>query len=76
MMARATPRCHTRKCIHLQGIRQDDMDERTERPYCSAFPNGIPDEISYGENLHTSHFSGQVRGFLYTKRSDQKEGDK
>lgn len=73
-MARANPRCWKRKCIHLQGIRQNDMEEETERPYCTAFPNGIPDEIAYGDNLHLQRFPGQFGNDVYVKRSDQKEG--
>lgn len=30
----------------------------TRPPACAAFPNGIPDEIRYGDNPHTEPFEG------------------
>lgn len=51
------PKCSIRKCIHFQGI-SDDEDEAKQVPICAAFPDGIPEQISYGENLHLEPFPG------------------
>lgn len=52
------PNCFTRRCRHFTGVKLDGQEESTERVVCEAFPDGIPDEIAYGENLHTSPFPG------------------
>lgn len=52
----AEPKCWTRKCRHF--TRTVGEDERTERNACKAFPDGIPDEIAYGTNLHLLPFPG------------------
>jgi len=52
------PKCFTRKCKHFVGVDQPDGTELTERVVCKAFPEGIPDEIAYGENLHLKPFPG------------------
>lgn len=57
------PRCSERECKHFLGVFQKDGQYV---PYCSAFPDGIPDEIAYGDNLHTKHFPGD-HGILYTR---------
>ena len=46
------PKCFERGCIHLIGVDQPDETEMTERVICSAYPNGIPNEIAYGEYPH------------------------
>jgi len=51
------PRCFVRDCIHFVGIRSEGI-EKNERPVCKAFPDGIPDEIAYGDNNHTEPFLG------------------
>ena len=48
----AIPRCAERNCRHLQGIIQPDGTEMTEVWACAAFPAGIPEDISFGDNLH------------------------
>ena len=49
---RGTPKCFSRRCIHFTGAIQPDGTELTERVVCSAYPNGIPDEIQNGSDLH------------------------
>jgi hypothetical protein len=44
----AEPKCYTRKCKYFIGVKQDNEEEETERNVCKAFPDGIPDEIAYG----------------------------
>lgn len=47
----AEPRCFTRKCKYFIGVKNDG-DETTERVVCKAFPDGIPEDIAYGDNDH------------------------
>lgn len=51
------PRCFTRKCIHFIGVKSEGIEEN-ERVVCKAFPNGIPDDIAYGNNLHLLPVAG------------------
>lgn len=64
-----TPRCFDRKCIHYLGVRQPDETELSEHVVCRAFPNGIPNEIAYGDNDHTSSFPGD-HGILFKRQND------
>jgi len=52
------PVCSKRKCRWFFGVKQDEEVEATERVVCAAFPDGIPEEIAYGDNLHTSPHPG------------------
>lgn len=61
------PRCYTRKCVHFEGVAGDDMAPVV---VCKAFPKDIPDEIAYGDNLHTKPFPGD-KGILFKQRLDQ-----
>jgi len=54
----AVPECWNRECIHLIGVKQDNEDELTERHVCKAFPDGIPNEIVSGKNLHLEPYEG------------------
>jgi len=51
------PNCHKRQCKHFIGV-TNDGDETTEMVYCTAFPDGIPDVIAYGDNPHLILFEG------------------
>ena len=47
------PRCSKRKCKHYDGvILPVEGDESSEINVCLAFPDGIPPDIAYGNNLH------------------------
>lgn len=59
------PRCSVRNCIHFVGMSGDE-DETKQRPICSAFPKGIPDEIAYGKNKHLTPYPGDG-GIQYEK---------
>ena len=59
------PRCYKRNCVHFIGVKNDG-DETTERVVCKAFPDGIPDVIAYGKNLHQKPFKGD-NGIQYEK---------
>ena len=64
----AEPKCYTRKCVYYSGVKQPDGTELTEVNYCTAFPDGIPDEIAYGANKHTEPFPGQKNKIVYRKK--------
>ena len=55
----AEPKCFSRNCRHFLGVNKPVPDaDIGERPNCLAFPKGIPDEIAYGDNLHTEPVTG------------------
>lgn len=61
------PNCRSRNCRFFLGSRDlVEGDEASEVVYCSAFPNGIPDEIAYGDNKHESPVDGD-NGILFEK---------
>ncbi len=37
---------------------KQDKGELDERLFCDAFPDGIPEEIAYGDNLHLKPVKG------------------
>lgn len=51
-----TNQCQERKCKHYLG-----------NDKCLAFPEGIPDEIAYGDNPHTAPYPGD-HGIRYEKK--------
>ncbi len=66
-MKDAMPKCAIRDCRYFQGIiRNDDYYSKTLF-YCDAFPDGIPDEITYGNNLHLKPLPNQRNKIVYEK---------
>ena len=63
----AEPKCWTRKCKHYIGVIQPDGTERTETNSCKAFPEGIPAEIAYGDNLHLKPLPDQGNDKVFEK---------
>lgn len=61
------PTCKLRGCFYFKGAVQPDGTEKTEIIICEAFPQGIPNEIAYGENLHLHPVAGQVGTFVFKK---------
>jgi len=61
------PACWIRKCKHYIGVKQGKDDEANERNVCKAFPDGIPDEIAYGDNFHAIPLPEQKGDFVYEK---------
>jgi len=51
------PQCWIRKCKFFIGVKNEG-GEKNECVVCKAFPNGIPDEIAYGDNLHLEVYPG------------------
>jgi len=60
--------CYTRKCKWYEGVKQPNDDELWEFHYCSAFPDGIPNEINTGEDLHSEVRSDQEGNYTYEER--------
>ena len=56
------PRCRQRSCKHYRGL--IGSTELDQRPACAAFPDGIPSEIAFGNNLHAEPFAGD-RGLQF-----------
>jgi hypothetical protein len=50
------PQCLKRRCVHFLGV--SDADEQHQAPICTAFPDGIPSEIAYGNNPHATPYPG------------------
>ena len=46
------PKCFERECAHFIGVEQLDGTEETETIICKAYPEGIPADITYGNDLH------------------------
>lgn len=63
-----TPRCYERRCRHLIGA-SSQTSEQLQRPICSAFPKGIPEEIAYGDDLHLEPRDGD-HGIQYEEQLD------
>ncbi len=53
-------RCWVRGCIHYEGVEQPDGTEASEVHVCGAFPEGIPEEICDGHDLHLEPDPSQV----------------
>lgn len=63
------PRCFTRGCRHLTGVR--DLiagDETTQVVVCQAFPRGIPERIAYGTDTHEAVWPTQVGSLVYAPK--------
>jgi len=79
----AEPTCWTRKCKHFIGIMDvPDIEEKQKDGtikftlsaglnYCSAFPDGIPNKIAYGKNLHLKPVKGQGNKIVYEQGERQ-----
>ena len=51
-------KCYERRCKHFQGTAMG-------HDFCEAFPDGVPDEIAHGENLHTAPLQDQGNGIVF-----------
>ena len=63
------PKCGIRECKHFQGMSEPIEGEEDGVFVCAAFPEGIPDEIVFGSNKHTSPYTGD-NGIQYEKAED------
>ena len=62
----AAANCYGRRCKHYKGFIEIEDDFVVN--YCSAFPKGIPDEISYGNNEHNEPFKDQGNDIVFEKK--------
>jgi len=65
------PNCNKRRCIHYLGVIQPDGTEESEVNYCEAFPEGISDEIAYGENKHLKPLKDQKNEIVYEEDKEE-----
>lgn len=59
------PVCYDRQCKHYRGIIQPDGTEMSERPACDAYPEGIPEDIQEGKDLHLKVRPDQDNSITY-----------
>jgi hypothetical protein len=59
------PVCHKRRCKHLLGTVGDE--DNGQRIVCTAFPDGIPDDIVRGQDLHMEPREGD-HGIQYERK--------
>jgi len=43
-------KCSEKDCKFFGGVKNDG-DEKTERVFCEVYPDGIPDDIAYGDRV-------------------------
>ena len=65
-----TSKCYERQCKYYIGIIQPDGTEMTETNMCGAFPDGIPEDIAYGDDKHDGVRKGQAKPYTYEKDKD------
>ena len=65
-------KCYERQCKWYVGIIQPDGTEMTETNMCGAFafPDGIPNEIAYGDDKHNIPLKKQAKPYVYEKSED------
>jgi len=61
------PNCFKRKCKHYLGVVLPDSDGSPIRYFCKAYPNKIPDEIAFGNDLHLTKRKDQEGEFIFIK---------
>lgn len=61
-------KCNSRLCKYYRGTRSLEIGNVVH--YCNAFRNGIPDEISYGDNKHMDLLPNQEDPITYRKGFD------
>lgn len=64
------PNCYRRRCKYFWGIYQPDDSEDFETINCEAFPEGIPDDIAYGENKHSKATNDQLNDIVYERAEE------
>jgi len=65
------PKCRIRKRKHYLGLKQigpeTELEDEGLYNVCVAFPDGIPDEIAYGDNPHSEPLPGQGNEIVYER---------
>ena len=69
-MISQSPNCYLedRHCVHFSGFKEDNKGN--DIVYCLAFPDGIPDDIAFGENKHTTIQKGQVGEYVFEQEEE------
>jgi|TARA_Y100000034_G_C6879363_1_gene402663 hypothetical protein len=65
------PECYTRRCVHYRGITWTGREEKSEINFCNVFPEGIPSEIAYGNDLHLTPKRGQGNTIVFEKIKEE-----
>lgn len=67
----AEPKCHKRQCLYFK-MKPGKQEKNGALPgpifYCNAFPGGIPNDITYGDNKHEEVIEGQKGTFIYKRK--------
>lgn len=58
-------KCYKRGCKHWDGFKKVAPDVIAN--VCDAFPNGIPDQIAFGQNKHLKPLEGQPNDIVFEK---------
>ena len=68
-----TPKCFSdkRKCIHFLGVKQVDGTEESEILVCKAFPDGIPNDIAFGDDSHKEAKKGQKGDYVFEELKEE-----
>lgn len=61
----AEPNCFKRGCVHFLGHDRPDGTDESLVHVCWAYPDGIPEEISFGDDLHLEVKDGQVGEYTF-----------
>ncbi len=63
--------CFKRKCVNYIGVRElEEGTVSSGRHICVAFMFGIPDVMTYGENLHLTPLEDQRNDIVYEKEGE------
>ena len=60
--------CNKRKCKYFIGVKQPDNTEMSERVVCEAYPDGIPNDIAYGDDKHFKVRKDQDNEIVFKKK--------
>jgi hypothetical protein len=66
------PRCYLndRKCKYFNGFILT-KNGRSGKVVCKAFPEGIPEIIAYGKDLHNKVIDGQIGNFVFEQETSK-----
>ncbi|MCP4264929.1 MAG: hypothetical protein GY777_05025 [Candidatus Brocadiaceae bacterium] len=71
MISIKDPNCHKRKCVHYMWMKGFVEEEEVfARHICTAFPDGIPDIISYGDEKHLKPLKNQGNNIVYKEAEE------
>jgi len=59
------PNCFKRSCKHYTGVWSESDEEFDEVAACKAYPEGIPDDIAYGDDRHLTVRADQDNDIVF-----------